>query len=34
MALFLAMQVRMGRITVEQVPEKWREAVEAILAEE
>lgn len=27
MAQFLAMQVRLGRITIEQVPERWRDAV-------
>jgi len=32
MADFLALQVRLGRITLEQVPDKWRDAVEALLA--
>lgn len=27
MVQFLAMQVRLGSITIEQVPERWREAV-------
>lgn len=27
MVQFLAMQVRLGRITIEQVPERWRDAV-------
>ena len=27
MAQFLAMQVRLGRIMIEQVPERWRDAV-------
>ena len=31
MVQFLAMQVRLGRITIEQVPERWREAVRAAL---
>lgn len=31
MAQFLAVQVRLGRITIEQVPEQYREEVEAIL---
>lgn len=28
MAKFLAMQIRLGRITIDDVPEKYREAVE------
>ena len=32
MAEFLAMQVRMGRIAIDQVPAKWRAAVEELLA--
>lgn len=31
MAEFLAVQVRLGKITLEQVPQKWRGAVEAML---
>lgn len=31
MALFLALQVRLGKITLEQVPEKYRQQVEEIL---
>ena len=31
MVKFLAMQVRLGRITLEQVPEKYRDAVQAML---
>ena len=31
MAEFLAMQVRMGRITVEQVPDKYKASVEEAL---
>lgn len=27
MVQFLAMQVRLGRITIDQVPERWRDAV-------
>ena len=27
MVQFLSMQVRLGRITIEQVPERWRDAV-------
>ena len=27
MVQFLAMQVRLGRITIEQVPERWRDPV-------
>lgn len=34
MAEFLAMQVRMGRITVEQVPMAYHDRVKALLAEE
>lgn len=28
MVKFLALQIRLGKITLEKVPEKWREAVE------
>lgn len=31
MVKFLALQVKMGKITIEQVPEKYREAVQAEL---
>lgn len=31
MIKFLAMQVRIGRITIDQVPEKYREGVKAEL---
>ena len=31
MAEFLALQARMGKLALEQVPAKWRAAVEAIL---
>lgn len=31
MIAFLAMQVRLGRITIEQVPEKYRERVKEAL---
>ena len=31
MAQFLAVQVRLGNITIEQVPEKYKEEVEEIL---
>ncbi len=31
MADFLALQVHMGRITIAQVPERWRDAVGALL---
>jgi len=31
-AEFLAMQVRMGHIVIDQVPAKWRAEVEALLA--
>ena len=33
MAEFLAIQVRLGKITLEQVPLKWREAVRTFLGE-
>lgn len=33
MVKFFAIQVRLGKITLEQVPEKYREAVAAALAE-
>lgn len=31
MIAFLALQVRMGKLTIEQVPERYRAAVEAAL---
>ena len=31
MAQFLAVQIRLGRITIDDVPEKYRDEVEAIL---
>lgn len=31
MVKFLVLQIRLGRITIEQVPEKHREAVQAAL---
>ena len=31
MAEFLATQVRLGKITLEQVPAKWRDAVGALM---
>ena len=31
MAQFLAIQVRLGKITLEQIPEQYREQVEEIL---
>ncbi len=31
MAMFLAMQIRLGRITVEQIPDKYRTEVEQLL---
>lgn len=33
MVKFLVLQIHMGRITLEDVPEKYREAVEKALAE-
>ena len=33
MVKFFVIQIRMGRIALEQVPEKYREAVEAALTE-
>ena len=33
MVKFFVLQIRMGKIIVEQVPEKYREAVKAALAE-
>lgn len=33
MAKFYAMQIRIGRITIEDVPDKWRAAVEKELGE-
>lgn len=32
MAKFLAMQIRLGRVTIDNVPEKYREAVKEELA--
>ena len=32
MAKFLAMQIRLGRVTINDVPEKYREAVKEELA--
>lgn len=31
MAKFYAMQIRMGKITLDDVPEKWREATATLL---
>lgn len=33
MAQFLAVQIRLGRITINDVPDKYREEVEQILSE-
>ena len=33
MIQFLALQVRLGKITLEQAPEKWRDDVAALLEE-
>ncbi len=33
MIRFFAIQIRLGRITLEQVPEKWRARVEEMLNE-
>ena len=33
MIKFFAIQIRLGRITLEQVPEKWRAMVEEMLNE-
>lgn len=33
MAQFLAVQVRLGRISIEQVPQQYRTEVEAILSQ-
>lgn len=33
MVKFYAMQIRIGRITIEDVPDKWRAAVEKELGE-
>ena len=33
MALFLSLQIRLGRITIEQVPERYKAEVEQILSE-
>jgi hypothetical protein len=32
MAQFLVVQIKLGKITIEQVPEKYRTEVEALLA--
>ena len=34
MVKFLVMQIKMGKITIDQVPEKYREAVKAELKKE
>lgn len=34
MAKFYATQIRIGKIKIEDVPEKWREAVKKILGED
>lgn len=34
MALFLAIQIKLGKITIEDVPEKYRTEVEEILNDE
>lgn len=34
MAKFYVLQIRMGSLTLEQVPERWRAQVEALLAGE
>ena len=31
MAKFYAMQIKLGKITIEDVPERWRAAVEELL---
>lgn len=33
MIKFIVIQIRLGRITLEQVPEKWRARVEEVLNE-
>ena len=33
MVKFFVLQIRMGKITIEQVPEKYREAVKAALSQ-
>ena len=33
MANFYVLQIKLGKIKVEDVPEKWRKAVEELLAE-
>ena len=33
MAEFLALQVRLGKLTIEEVPERWREEVKILLEE-
>lgn len=34
MIAFLILQIRLGRITVEEIPEKYRDAVRALLSAE
>ncbi len=34
MAKIYARRIKAGKMTIEEVPERWREAVEALLAEE
>jgi hypothetical protein len=34
MSRFYAMQIKLGKITIEKVPEKYKKAVEKILEEE
>lgn len=34
MAKFYYLQIKMGKITIEQVPVRWRDAVEALLNED
>jgi hypothetical protein len=34
MAQFLAVQIRLGKITIDDVPEKYRDEVEQILSEQ
>ena len=31
MTQFFVVQIKMGKLTLEQVPEKWRKAVETVL---
>ncbi len=33
MVKFYALQIKLGKITIDDVPERWREAVEAYMAE-